>query len=445
MTEQLDASDVASSSTEDEDVSRAVARERALVGGDLRAVVAGHLHRLISLDPAAPAAETADHARAALGATHRAAALGGLTVPGGPAEVPHGRLRRTGLVVGSLVVAVGLALAALVAVLLPGTVAAGPVLVLALAVAIGLTGRHAPLPASAAVLVVVLGVLAVAAPFATTTAPAAGAVAGAVAVELPLEPVPESGACLLLGVVLAAAWGVGLHRRRRTLAVRRLGWLSTVDALGRCGGQGRLGLPESTHRTLVAELTALTRLSDDDVDRRRARVARHRLAGVLPTITAVDLTPGGHPEGDAVLDEGRVAVLVATAQHAALAGARHTGRPPSVVVCGVPATDRPEVGLLAARLLAELVTDVASRPGPVAASVAVEHRDDAVVLEVASGRGRLPAARAGRVPTGLVERAALLDGTVEVTSTTVAFSVRVVLPTRTRPVAAREVAPRMAA
>ena len=356
-------------------------------------------------------------------------------MPAGPAEVPSGRLRRTGLVVGSLVAAVGLALAALVAVLLPGTVAAGPVLVLALAVAIGLTARHAPLPASVAVLVSVLGVLAVAAPFATTTAPATGAVAGAV--DLPLEPVPESGACLLLGVVLAAAWGVGLHRRRRTLAVRRLGWLSTVDALGRCGAQGRLGLPESTHRTLVAELTVLTRLADDDVDRRRARVARHRLAGVLPTITAVDLTPGGHPEGDAVLDEGRVAVLVATAQHAALAGARHTGRPPSVVVCGVPATDRPEVGLLAARLLAELVTDVASRPGPVAASVAVEHRDDAVVLEVASGRGRLPAARPGRVPTGLAERAALLDGTAEVTSTTGTLSVRVVLPTRTRPVATR--------
>ena len=63
-----------------------------------------------------------------------------------------------------------------------------------------------------------------------------------------------------------------------------------------------------------------------------------------------------------------------------------------------------------------------------AACVSVEHRDDAVVLEVASGRSRVPGARPGRVPAGLAERAALLGGTVEVTSCREAISVRVVLP-----------------
>jgi len=56
------------------------------------------------------------------------------------------------------------------------------------------------------------------------------------------------------------------------------------------------------------------------------------------------------------------------------------------------------------------------------------HRVDAVALEVASGRSRVPGARPGRVPAGLSERAALLGGTVEVTSCREAISVRVVLP-----------------
>ena len=55
-------------------------------------------------------------------------------------------------------------------------------------------------------------------------------------------------------------------------------------------------------------------------------------------------------------------MLVAAAQQSVLAGAPWTGRPPSVVVCGVPATDRPEVGLLAARLLADLVADGVAGP-----------------------------------------------------------------------------------
>jgi signal transduction histidine kinase len=40
----------------------------------------------------------------------------------------------------------------------------------------------------------------------------------------------------------------------------------------------------------------------------------------------------------------------------------------------------------------------------------------------------VPGARPGRVPAGLAERAALLGGTVEVTSCREAISVRVVLP-----------------
>ena len=70
----------------------------------------------------------------------------------------------------------------------------------------------------------------------------------------------------------------------------------------------------------------------------------------------------------------------------------------------------------------------ASRPGPVAACVTVEHRDDAVVLEVACGRSRAPGSRPGQAPAALAERAALLGGTVEVTSCREAVSVRVVLP-----------------
>jgi hypothetical protein len=396
------------------DVPGAVARERDRVAADLRAVVVEHLHRLES----APDDEVPRHAAAALDATGRAAALGGLpTVDDLTATGPS---RWPWLVVGTAIGAAVLALLALVAVLLPASVAAGPLLVVSLAVLMALTARHAPPIASALGLAAVLGVLAVAAPFATTAAPAAGMVAGAV--HLPTGTAPQSGACLLLGVALAASWGIGLHRRRSAVAARRRRWLGAVDALGRCDAHGRLGLAPVVHRTLVHELAVL---ASDATEPRRCRVARHRLAGVLPALTAVDLAPRPQTVVDGTLDTGRVAMLVADAQQAAHAEARRSGRPPSVVVCGVPATDRPEVGLLAARLLADLVTDVASCPGPVPASVSVEHRADAVTLEVASGRGR----RAAELSPALAERAAVLGGTVEVTATSGAVSVRVVLPT----------------
>lgn len=395
------------------DVPGTVARERDRVAADLRAVVVDHLHRL-ETDPedAEPA-----HAAAALDATRRAAALGGL--PTVEAPTPTGS-RWPWLVVGTAVGALALALLALVAVLLPASVSAGPVLVLVLAVAMAVVARHAPPAASALGLAVVLGVLAVAAPFATTTAPAAGMVAGAV--DLPTGTAPESGACLLLGVVLAAAWGLGLHRRRSATAARRRRWLGAVDALGRCDAHGRLGLAPVVHRTLVHELAVLASGVAED---RRVRVARHRLAGVLPALTAVDLSPGPQAVVDGALDTGRVAMLVADAQQTARAEARRAGRPPSVVVCGVPDTSRPEVGLLAARLLTDLVVDVASCPGPVPVSVSVEHRADAITLEVARGHAR----RAGDVPPALAERAAVLGGTVEVTDTSGTLAVRVVLPT----------------
>ncbi|WP_433799183.1 hypothetical protein [Actinomycetospora sp. CA-084318] len=401
----------------DVDVPGTVARERDRVAADLRAVVVDHLHRL-ETDP-----EDAEptHAAAALDATRRAAALGGL--PTVEAPTATGGVRWPWFVVGTVVVAAALALLALVAVLLPASVAAGPVLVLVLAVAMAVTARHAPPAASALGLALVLGVLAVAAPFATTAAPAAGMVAGAV--DLPTGAAPESGACLLLGVVLAAAWGIGLHRRRGATAARRRRWLGAVDALGRCDAHGRLGLAPVVHRTLVHELAVL---ASGSAEARRIRVARHRLAGVLPALTAVDLSPRPQTVVDGALDTGRVAMLVADAQQTARAGntaARRAGRPPSVVVCGVPDTGRPEVGLLAARLLTDLVVDVASCPGPVPASVSVEHRADALALEVARAHAR----RAGDVPPALAERAAVLGGTVEVTDTSGTLAVRVVLPT----------------
>ncbi|MCD2189700.1 hypothetical protein [Actinomycetospora soli] len=396
------------------DVPGTVARERDRVAADLRAVVVDHLHRLeTEPEDAEPA-----HAAAALDATRRAAALGGLPTVEAPTRV--GGRRWPWLVVGTAVGAAVLALLALVAVLLPASVSAGPVLVLVLAVAMALTARHAPPLASALGLAVVLGVLAVAAPFATTAAPAAGMVAGAV--DLPTGTAPQSGACLLLGVVLAAAWGIGLHRRRCATAARRRRWLGAVDALGRCDAHGRLGLAPVVHRTLVHELAVL---ASGAAEPRRIRVARHRLAGVLPALTAVDLSPRPQTVVDGALDAGRVAMLVADAQQAAHAEARRAGRPPSVVVCGVPDTSRPEVGLLAARLLTDLVVDVASCPGPVPASVSVEHRTDAITLEVARGHAR----RAGDVPPALAERAAVLGGTVAVTDTSGTLAVRVVLPT----------------
>lgn len=401
-------------STAQHDVAGAAARERDRVAGDLRAVVVDHLHRLES----APEDEVPGHAAAALDATARAAALGGLPTVESPTR--PGRGRWPWLVVGTAVTAAVLALLALVVVLLPASVAAGPLLVVGLAVATALTARHAPPIASALGLAVVLGVLAVAAPFATTAAPAAGMVAAAV--DLPTGTAPESGACLLLGVVLAAAWVLGLHRRRGAVAARRRRWLGAVDALGRCDAHGRLGLAPVVHRTLVHELAVL---AGGHGEARRVRVARHRLAGVLPALTAVDLAPRPQTVLDSALDAGRVAMLVADAQQAAHGDARRAGRPPSVVVCGVPATDRPEVGLLAARLLTDLVAEVVACPGPVPAGVSVEHRADAVTLEVASGRGH----RAAALPLALAERAAVLGGTVEVTDTSGTLAVRVVLPT----------------
>ncbi|MCD2197232.1 hypothetical protein LQ327_28055 [Actinomycetospora endophytica] len=409
----------------------AVTRERARIAVDLRAVVVDALHRLVEIPvDDGDRGPVAGHARAALGATRRAAALGGLPVPAGPTDPTRGQaLRPAGLVVGTLFGAAAASLAALVVVLLPATVAAEPLLVVGLAVAVALAARHAPPAASGVVLAAVLGVLALAAPFATTTASTTGAVAGTV--DLPVEAAPEPGECLLLGVVLAAAYAVGLHRRRRAIAVGRGHLLHAFDEQARGDVDARLGLAASTHRTLAAELAVLA--APDASEPRRRRIARHRVAAVLPTLAAVDAEPG-HLVGevDAVLDEGRLAVLVASARHAALLGgqpaARHGGRPPSVVVRGVPGRDRPEVGLLAARLLAELVAELASRPGPDAACVTVEHRDDAVVLEVACGRTRVSGPRPGRVPAALAERAALVGGTVEVTSCREALSVRVSLP-----------------
>jgi hypothetical protein len=415
-------------------VTEAVARERGRIVADLRAVVVDALHRLQEFpadteDPEG-AERSARHAGTALDAVHRAAALGGLPVPTVPSRPARGRsLRPAALVVGTLLGGAAMSLTALVVVLLPGTVAAGPLLVVALAVAVALTGRHAPVLAGGVVLATVLAVLAVAAPFATTTAPTTAAVAGAV--DLALEAAPEPGECLLLGVVLAAAYTIGLHRRRRAIATGRGNLLHAFDEHARGDVEGRLGLAPSVHRTLVVELRVL---ADHEVgEPRRLRIARHRVATILPTLAAVDAEPVRPVgEAEAVLDEGRVAVLVAAARHAAALGgqtaARHAGRPPSVVVRGVPVAGCPEVGLLAARLLAELVAEVTARSGPVAACVNVEHRDDALVLEVASGRSRVPGARPGRAPAGLAERAALLGGTVEVTSCREAISVRVVLP-----------------
>jgi hypothetical protein len=406
--------------------AQAVTRERGRIAADLRAVVVDATHRLLD----APDDEGRDHARTALEALRRAAALGGLPVPAGPAAETRGRaLRPAGLVVGTLLGAAAVSLTALVVVLLPASVAAEPLLVVALAVAVALTARHAPPAASGVVLASVLGVLFLAAPLATTTAPTTGAVAGSI--DLPVEAAPEPGECLLLAVVLAAAYAIGLHRRRRAIAIGRGTLLHAFDEQARGDGDARLGLAVPAHRTLAAELAVLA--APDAVEPRRLRIARHRVAAVLPALAAVDTEPG-RPVGevDTVLDEGRVAVLVASARHAAQLGgqaaARHAGRPPSVVVRGVPGRERPEVGLLAARLLAELVAELASRPGPDAACVTVEHRDDAVVLEVACGRTRVSGPRPGRVPAALAERAALLGGTVEVTSCREALSVRVALP-----------------
>jgi hypothetical protein len=411
--------------------ARAVTRERGRIAADLRGVVVDALHRLLDT-PADDAGRgpAAGHARSALDAVRRAAALGGLPVPADPPEEVRGRaLRPAGLVVGTLLGAAAVSLTALVVVLLPASVSAEPLLVVALAVAVALTARHAPPMASGVVLATVLGVLVLAAPFAATTAPATGAVAGAV--DLPVEAAPEPGECLLLGVVLAAAYAVGLHRRRRATAIGRGNLLHVFDGHARGDVDARLGLAAPAHRTLAAELAVLA--AADTAEPRRLRIARHRIAGVLPALEAVDAEPGCPVgEADAVLDEGRVAVLVASARHAAQLGGqpatRHGGRPPSVVVRGVPGRGRPEVGLLAARLLAELVAELASRPGPDAACVTVEHRDDAVVLEVACGRNRVSGPRPGRVPAALAERAALLGGTVEVTSCREALSVRVALP-----------------
>ena len=415
-------------------VAAAVARERGRIVTDLRATVVDALHRLqaVPADVEDPdgVAHTAHHAEIALDAVRRAAALGGLPVPTTSSRPARGHaLRPAALVTGTVLGAVAVSLAALVVVLLPASVTAGPLLVVALAVAVALTGRHAPPAAGGVVLATVLATLVVAAPFATTTAPTTAAVAGTV--DLPVEAAPEPGECLLLGLVLAAAFAVGLHRRRRAVATGRGTLLHAFDEHARSDVDGRLGLSAPAHRTLVVELRVLA--GQEAGEPRRRRIARHRVASILPTLAAVDGEPGRPVgEADAVLDEGRVAVLVASARHAAALGggpaARHAGRPPSVVVRGVPARGRPEVGLLAARLLAELVAEVTARSGPVAACVSVEHRDDAVVLEVASGRSRVPGARPGRVPAGLAERAALLGGTVEVTSCREAISVRVVLP-----------------
>lgn len=411
--------------------AQAVTRERGRIAADLRAVVVDALHRLIE----APVDDgvrgpVAGHARTALDAVRRAAALGGLPVPADPTEEVRGQaLRPAGLVVGTLLGAAAVSLTALVVVLLPASVSAGPLLVVALAAAVALTARHAPPVASGVVLATVLGVLVVATPFATTTAPTTGAVAGTV--DLPVEAAPEPGECLLLGVVLAAAYAIGLHRRRRAIAIGRGNLLHVFDEHARGDVDARLGLAAPAHRALAGELAVLA--APDDAESPRLRIACHRIAAVLPTLAAVDAEPG-RPVGevDTVLDEGRVAVLVASARHAAQLdgqpGARHGGRPPSVVVRGVPGRGRPEVGLLAARLLAELVAELASRPGPDAACVTVEHRDDAVVLEVACGRSRVPGPRPDRVPAALAERAALLGGTVEVTSCREALSVRVALP-----------------
>jgi hypothetical protein len=428
-------------------VARAVARERGRIVADLRAAVVDALHRLLDIPADAEdrdaVARTAHHAGTALDAVHRAAALGGLPVPTAPSRPARGHaLRPAALVTGTVLGALAVSLTALVVVLLPASVAAGPLLVVALAVAVALISRHAPAVAGGVVLAAVLAVLAIAAPFATTTAPTTAAVAGSV--DLPVEAAPEPGECLLLGLVLAAAFAVGLHRRRRAIATGRGNLLHAFDEHARGDVDGRLGLPAPVHRTLTLELRVLA--GAEAGEPRRRRIARHRVATILPTLAAVDAEPGRPVgDGDAVLDEGRVAVLVASARHAAALGgqpaARHAGRPPSVVVRGVPAHGCPEVGLLAARLLAELVAEVTARSGPVAACVNVEHRDDAVVLEVASGRSRVPGARPGRVPAGLAERAALLGGTVEVTSCREAISVRVVLPVAgALPVAAESVA-----
>ena len=431
--------DVATDDEEPEDaadpaVTRAVARERGRIAADLRAAVVDALHRLDDVPADAEdrdaVARTAHHAGTALDAVHRAAALGGLPVPTTPSRPARGHaLRPAALVTGTVLGAAAVSLTALVIVLLPASVAAGPMLVVALAVAVALVGRHAPAVAGGVVLAAVLAVLVVAAPFATTTAATTAALAGSI--DLPVEAAPEPGECLLLGLVLAAAFAVGLHRRRRAIATGRGNLLHAFDDHARGDVDGRLGLPPSVHRTLTLELRVLA--GTETGEPRRRRIARHRVATILPTLAAVDAEPGRPVgDGDAVLDEGRVAVLVASARHAAALGgqpaARHAGRPPSVVVRGVPAAGCPEVGLLAARLLAELVAEVTARSGPVAACVNVEHRDDAVVLEVASGRSRVPGARPGRVPAGLAERAALLGGTVEVTSCREAISVRVALP-----------------
>lgn len=410
--------------------ARAIARERGRIAADLRAVVVDALHRLLEIpvddEGRGP---VAGHARTALAALRRAAALGGLPVPADPDDPARGHtLRPVGLAVGTLLGAAAVSLTALVVVLLPASVAAGPLLVVALAAAVALTARQAPPAASGVVLAAVLGVLALAAPFATTTAPTTGAVAAGI--DLPVEAAPEPGECLLLGVILAAAYALGLHRRRRATAFGRGTLLHVFDEHARGDGDARLGLTAPTHRTLAAELAVLA--GPDGVESRRLRIARHRVAAVLPTLEAVDAEPGpAVGEVDVVLDEGRVAVLVASAQHAAQLGGQpgaRRGRPPSVVVRGVPERGRPEAGLLAARLLAELVAELASRSGPDAACVTVEHRADAVVLEVACGRHRVTGPRPGRVPAALAERAALLGGTVEVTSCREALSVRVALP-----------------
>jgi signal transduction histidine kinase len=226
----------------------------------------------------------------------------------------------------------------------------------------------------------------------------------------------HSGGVVPFGLVLAVAWTVGVAVRQHRLYGEALLRQEARRAEERAA-QERARIARELHDVVAHGMSVITvqaaygrlvaetepaqaadALAAIETTGRQSLAEMRRLLGVL---RAGDSGPAEDAPAPGLTDLPRLA------ERTARAGVRV-----DVSVSGKPEALGPGLELSAYRIVQEALTNVVKHAGTDSARVTVEHRPDAIVLDIVD-RGRGGDVRAeGHGLTGMRERAALYGGTV---------------------------------
>ncbi|MEJ8277726.1 sensor histidine kinase [Pseudonocardia spirodelae] len=237
------------------------------------------------------------------------------------------------------------------------------------------------------------------------------------------------GVAVVSFLAMLPLWAAGVAVRRHRLDTDRrrrdLADAGDRDALAR----ERLRVARELHDVVAHHVSAIAvqagaaRLATDPAARAEALGhigdSAERVAGALPELASLTPDPRGTDLSPAGVD-------------GLVAPSRTAGLPLAVRVTGTPAASPGEAELFARRIVTEALTNTLRHAGPTPTRVHVEHRPDAVAVEVADD-GPVPGHRADPAGSGLGlvgmrERVALLGGDLHTGGDGGGWTVRAVLP-----------------